>query len=117
MASTIAIPPRPPNLRKKRDAHPGRVDQARAKRSSEEVQKAKADKAAKKQEASERRDASVKKAAAIELAKEVKDLGSELTANHPPPNTTQKVLRTRPEKATTTVTELDAGEPHSRYFQ
>ncbi|KAJ7775223.1 hypothetical protein B0H14DRAFT_3894451 [Mycena olivaceomarginata] len=109
MASTIAIPPRPPNLRKKRNAHPGRVDQARAKRSSEEVQKAKADKAAKKQEASERRDASVKKAAAIELAKEVKDLGSELTANHPPPNTTQKVLRTRPEKATTTVTEFDAG--------
>ncbi|KAF8206852.1 hypothetical protein K438DRAFT_2086607 [Mycena galopus ATCC 62051] len=39
------------------------------------------------------------KAAGIELGKEVKDLASDLTANHPLPNNKKKMLRPRPEQA------------------
>ncbi|KAF8146450.1 hypothetical protein K438DRAFT_2028237 [Mycena galopus ATCC 62051] len=92
-------PPPPPNLRKKRAAHPGKIAANRPKRSTEEVQQEKDDKAAKKKDHEDKRAAAIKKAAGIELDKEVKDLASDLTANHPPPSNKKKTLRPRPEKA------------------
>lgn len=85
-------------LRRNRAEHPGAPDQKKAKRSSEQVA---AEKAAKEQD---KRDRAAKKARGITNAARVEDKMQEQDdrherdANHPPPNTIQKILRPRKER-------------------
>lgn len=99
---TIMPPKRPPpplavSLRAKRDAHPGNIDKNRTKRPNGSVQQDKDEKAAKRKASDAKKTASVTKAAAIELRMEVEAEDNDRNANHPPPKTTKKVLRPRPE--------------------
>ncbi|KAJ7862731.1 hypothetical protein B0H13DRAFT_2282233 [Mycena leptocephala] len=99
MAPRTSKPPPPPlpfSLRAGRDAHPGKPDEKRGKRTTAEVQREKAEKATQKRAMEEKRAAGIEKAAAIELQKEVEALENDRIADHPPTTGKRKVPRTRP---------------------
>ncbi|KAJ3506852.1 hypothetical protein NLJ89_g6637 [Agrocybe chaxingu] len=80
---------------KESQKHPGKPDQPRARRTTEEVQAEKAEKVRAQGEREEMRAQNIQWAAELETRMEVQMKDKLNTAHHPPPSTLTKVLRPR----------------------